>query len=93
MPDLVAQHAGKLRLVVEVRHDAAGEIHKTTRHGKCIDHRRIHNFEFVAQIRPVRYCRQSLLAFFIDKLLKCSVFVQAHAGYDFRSDCTPRAFS
>ena len=54
MGDLMAQHAGQLRLVVEIRQDAARDVDEAAGQRKRVDRRVIDNRERPRQIRPVR---------------------------------------
>ena len=52
--DLMAQHAGQLRLVVEIRQDAARDVDEAAGQRKRVDRRVIDDRERPRQVRPVR---------------------------------------
>ncbi len=60
MADLVTQHPGKFRLVIQISQDSSRDIHITARQGERIDLRAIHHREMPFQIRPLRSLGQLL---------------------------------
>ena len=76
---LVAQHPGKLRLVVEMRHNAAREVHVAIGRGKGVYHRRIEDGKLVTKIGPAGNGGH-LLAFLVDEFLQGRVVEQTKLG-------------
>ena len=75
MADLVPQHPGHFRLVVEIGQDAPGEVNKAPGNGKSVDHRGVQHPELVIQLRAVRNGRH-LFSLSSDKLADFRVVIE-----------------
>ncbi len=82
VPDLMPEHAGKLRLVAQVRKDAAREIDVAPRQGEGVDCRLVDNREAPGQPGPLR-CLCQPQADIRHVPLQLRIVVQPHLAADF----------
>ena len=57
--DLVAQHAGQLRFVVQIRQDAARDVDVAAGQRERVDGRQVDDRELPRQVRPLRSCARA----------------------------------
>ena len=82
MRDLMAQHTRKLRLVVQVRQDAARDVDESARERKRVDGLVIDDGKRPRQVGPVRELRETM-ADVRDVSLQFRIVVHAHLSADF----------
>ena len=79
--DLVAEHAGQLRLVVEERQDAARQVDVAAGKRERVDRRLVHDREVPRQLRTLRRAREPH-ADALDVPLQLGIVVDAHLPPD-----------
>ena len=90
--DLVAEHAGQLRLVVEKRQDAARDVDESARQRERVDRRLIDDGELPRKVRPLRQLRETQPDV-ADVLCELGIVVDAHLLLTWASDSRPTAIS
>ena len=77
VPDLVAEHAGELRLVAQERQDPAGDVDVSARKRERVDRRLIDDGEVPRQVGPFGRARQPHRDVF-DVALQLGIVVDPH---------------